>query len=134
MAQKLRAANGTRPWLFISYRRRFDLASAHMVEDELTRVFGEGAVFRDVKGIQPGQNFPAIIQAALESCKVFLLLVSPGWVEVIEELRDPKDFVRHEVAAALARGIPLIPVLLGVFDQLDLRRIPSFLSPCTGVA
>ncbi|MFL6334199.1 MAG: toll/interleukin-1 receptor domain-containing protein [Pyrinomonadaceae bacterium] len=116
---------GARPRLFISYRRRFDLASARLLKDGLTRDFGEGTVFRDVDDIKPGKAFPNTIHAALESCDVFLLLVSPGWVELIEELRDPEDFVRREVAAALARGIPLVPVLLGDARMPEADELPE---------
>jgi hypothetical protein len=116
---------GTQPRLFISYRRRFDQASARLLKDALTRAFGEVAVFRDVDNIQPGQAFPDTIRAALESCDVFLLLVSPGWVELIEELRDPEDFVRREVAAALARDIPLVPVLLGDARMPEADELPE---------
>jgi hypothetical protein len=99
--------------LFISYRRRLDAPNARLLKDELTRAFGEGAVFRDVDDIEPGQAFPETIREAVEACDAFLLLVGPGWVESIARLHDPEDFVRRETAAALARGVPFIPILLG---------------------
>ena len=104
---------GARPRLFISYRRRFDHGSARLLKQELTRAFGEDAVFRDVDDIEPGEAFPETIDEAIKSSDALLLLVSPGWVELIKELHKPDDFVRREVAAALTRQISLIPVLLG---------------------
>lgn len=104
---------GARPRLFISYRRRLDAPNARLLKDELTRAFGEGAVFRDVDDIEPGQAFPETIREAVEACDAFLLLVGPGWVESMARLHDPADFVRREVAGALARNVPFIPILLG---------------------
>lgn len=116
---------GRRPRLFISYRRRTDSASARLLKDELTRAFGEGAVFRDVDDIEAGEAFPETIREAVEDCDALLLLVSPGWVESVPRLRNPDDFVRREVAAALARRVPLIPVLLGDARMPEPEALPE---------
>ncbi len=116
---------GARPRLFISYRRRTDSASARLLKDELTRAFGEGAVFRDVDDIEAGEAFPETIREAVEDCDALLLLVSPGWVESVPRLRNPDDFVRREVAAALARRVPLIPVLLGDARMPKADELPE---------
>ena len=104
---------GPRPLLFISYRRRSDTPSARLLRDKLTLAFGAGTVFWDVHDIQPGEAFPETIRKALEDCDVLLPLVSHGWVESMGRLHDPEDFVRREIAAALRRGVPLIPLMLG---------------------
>ena len=116
---------GARPRLFISYRRRSDSPSARLLKEGLTRAFGEGAVFRDVDDIEPGDAFPQSIGEAVESCDVFLLLVSPDWVESAGSLRNPDDFVRLEIAAALARRVPLIPVLLGGARMPKADELPE---------
>src|SRR5262249_1919450 len=48
---------------------------------------------------------------------VLLAVIGPNWLDVRDEhgnrrLDDPNDFVRIEIAAALQRSIPVIPVLL----------------------
>ena len=113
------------PKLFISYRRRFDHASARLLKGQLTEAFGEGAVFRDVDDIRPGDAFPETIRKAVETCDVFLALVSPGWLGVIGELQNPDDFVRREIAAALARPVALIPVLLGGAEMPEAGALPE---------
>lgn len=115
--------DGARPLLFISYRRRFDAPYARLLKDGLTRAGFE--VFRDVEDIEPGAAFPDTIRAAVEGCDAFLLLVSPGWVEVMEELRSPEDFVRREVAGALARRVSLVPVLLGGARMPEANGLPE---------
>ncbi|MET0646031.1 MAG: toll/interleukin-1 receptor domain-containing protein, partial [Pyrinomonadaceae bacterium] len=100
------------PKVFISYRRRFDRASARLLRLELTRVFGDDAVFRDVDDIAPGDIFPQKILNAVNACDTFLALISPSWLETAADLQNPGDFVRLEIAAALARKVKLIPLLL----------------------
>lgn len=116
---------GRRLKIFISYRRRFDAASARLLKDELTEAFGGGTVFRDVDDIAVGEAFPESISAAVENCDVFLTLISPGWLGVTDELRDPADFVRREIAAALARDAPVIPVLLGGARMPEPDELPE---------
>jgi hypothetical protein len=116
---------GTRPWLFISYRHRFDRGSARQLTEELERAFGDDTVFWDVEGIEPGDAFPETIRKALEECDAFLLLVSHGWVESAGRLHDPDDFVRREVVGALARGVLFIPVLLGGARMPKADELPE---------
>jgi hypothetical protein len=57
-------------------------------------------------------------------CGVLLAVIGPNWSAARDEdgkrrLDDPKDFVRIEIAAALQRNIPVIPILL------DGARIPK---------
>lgn len=116
---------GPRTKLFISYRRRFDYGSARLLKEQLTEAFGEGTVFRDVDSIPPGEDFPESIRKAIESSDAFLPLISPGWVGVIGELQDARDFVRREIAFALARPVPLIPVLLGGAEMPEPEDLPE---------
>jgi hypothetical protein len=116
---------GRRLKIFISYRRRFDYGSARLLKEQLMEAFGEGAVFRDVDDIKPGDDFPESIREAVETCDAFLPLISPGWLGVIGELRDPEDFVRREIAAALARPAPVIPVLLGGARMPEPDELPE---------
>ena len=116
---------GARPRLFISYRRRFDGASARLLKTVLDKAFGEGAAFLDVADIRPGETFPESIREAIESCDVFLALISHGWLGVVGELQDPDDFVRREIAAALARRVTIIPVLLGDTRMPEPKELPG---------
>src|SRR2546423_139065 len=116
---------GPRPKLFISYRRRFDYVSARLLRQELADAFGDEAVFRDVENIAPGDPFPERIDRAIKSSDLFLVLISPGWVETVESLRDPDDFVRREIAAALARPVRVIPVLIGGARMPEAEELPA---------
>ena len=103
--------------VFVSYRREVSEGQARALSLELVRLLGKDSVFMDVDGIALGRDFRQVLQERLNSCDVMLTLIGPGWVDVkdgsgIRRLDSPTDFVRLEIAAALKRSIPVIPVLL----------------------
>jgi len=103
--------------IFISYRRDDAGGEAGRLFDDLTRAFGADTVFMDVAGIQPGIDFRKAIDANVASAGVLLAVIGPNWLTIADangnhRLEDPNDFVRLEVASALARNIPVIPVLV----------------------
>jgi hypothetical protein len=122
---------GPRLKLFLSYRRRYETASARLLKGDLTDVFGEGTVFLDVDDIAPGDLWTRSIREAVESCDVFLTLISPGWVELSGKLHEPGDFIREEIDAALTRRVPLIPVLVGGAQMPKPQSLPFGLRELT---
>lgn len=103
--------------IFISYRRDDAEGEAGRLFDDLVRAFGEEAVFMDVAGIAPGTDFRKAIDENVASCGVFLAVIGPEWASITDpngarRLEDENDFVRLEVASALARNIAVIPVLV----------------------
>ncbi len=103
--------------IFISYRRDDSEGEAGRLFDDLTRAFGQDCVFMDVAGIHPGIDFRKAIEDHVSSCGVLLAMIGPSWANITDSsgqrrLDSPNDFVRIEVAAALARNIPVIPVLV----------------------
>ena len=61
---------------------------------------------------------------AVAKSDVLLAIIGPGWLEVRDDagrrrLDDPHDFVRIEIATALKRNIPVIPILL------ESARVPK---------
>jgi hypothetical protein len=102
--------------IFISYRRSDSKSFAHRLHDRLRRVFGR-AVFMDVSDIEPGADFPRIIEERLKSCRVLVAVIGKTWVTCGDDqgrrrLDNPDDYVRLEVAKALARDILVIPLLV----------------------
>ena len=103
--------------LFISYRRSDAEGEAGRLYDDVVRLFGSGAVFMDVSDIHPGKDFRQVLTDNVSKCAVLLAIIGPNWTSVTDasgarRLDQPNDFVRLEVAAALARGIDVIPVLV----------------------
>ncbi len=104
--------------VFISYRRSDSRYQARRIYDALKDVLPRESIFMDIDSIRPGQNFRTVLQGWVERCDVMLALMTESWGDVRDprtgkrRLADPNDFVRIEIAAALARGIPVVPVLL----------------------
>lgn len=103
--------------IFISYRRDDSEGEAGRLFDDLTRAFGDDAVFMDVAGIKPGMDFRKAIEQNVASCGVLLAMIGPAWASVANaegtrRLDDPNDFVALEIASAMRREVPVIPVLV----------------------
>ena len=109
------------PQIFISYRRDDAAGYARAVNDELVRCFGAERVFIDVDDINAGQPFSEVIQRSVGDSAVLLALIGKRWRGerdgAAPRIFEADDFVRQEVAAGLAKGLRVIPVLLdGVAD------------------
>jgi hypothetical protein len=103
--------------IFISYRRDDSEGEAGRLSDDLAESFNEDSVFMDVDAIQPGRDFRKAIDESIDKCSVLLAIVGPGWLESKtasgqKRLEDKSDFVRLEIASALRRDIPVVPVLV----------------------
>lgn len=122
--------------IFISYRRDDAAGYARAVNDELTRCFGAERVFIDVDDINAGQPFSEVIQRSVGDSAVLLALIGKRWQGPREgappRIFEAGDFVRQEVAAGLAKGIRVIPVLLDGAAMPDPAHLPPELAPLAG--
>ena len=100
--------------IFINYRRDDSKADARGLHDRLSRTFGKTKVFMDVDNLLAGQRFDQELEKALDSCDVFLAVIGPQWLEILNARheQDERDYVHEEIAAALKRKIIVIPVLV----------------------
>jgi hypothetical protein len=118
--------------IFISYRRDDSEGEAGRLFDDLTRAFGNDAVFMDVAGIRPGVDFRKAIEDNVASCGVLLAIVGPAWASITgvdgkRRLEDPNDFVALEIASALRREVPVIPVLVHAAKMPSADLLPESL-------
>src|ERR1700758_5203841 len=103
--------------IFINYRRDDSAGAAGRLYDRLAHAFGRKNIFMDVDHIPAGIDFVAHLSKQVAACRVLVVVIGPKWLEAVDEagrrrLDQPDDFVAIEIAAALARDIPVIPVLL----------------------
>ena len=120
--------------IFISYRRGDAAGHAGRLYDRLRDHFGDERVFIDVEAIRPGVDFMARIEEAVAACEVLLTLVGRGWATAAHpdgrrRLDDPADMVRLEIASALRRHVPVIPVLVGGAEMPRPEELPGPLLP-----
>lgn len=116
--------------IFLSYRRADTSGHAGRLTDMLEARFGRGAVFRDVEAIDGGTDFVHAIEKALAGARVMLVLIGNTWASERSpdggrRLDDPRDFVRLEIATALAAGLPVVPVLVEGVQMPGEDLLPS---------
>src|SRR5262245_54075042 len=120
--------------IFINYRRDESMGMAGRLHDRLAQSFGRKNLFLDVDHIPPGVDFVTHLNKQVAACKFFIAVIGPNWLNVRNEmgerrLDDPDDFVTIEIAAALARDIRVIPVLVDGARMQKVEELPKSLKP-----
>ncbi|MEQ1580766.1 MAG: TIR domain-containing protein [Steroidobacteraceae bacterium] len=120
------------PGIFISYRRSDNPDATGRIYDRLVAEFGRALVFKDIDSIPLGRDFRSHLNEIIGDCAAVLAIVGPRWTDARNDaghrrLEDPDDFVRIELEAALARNIPVVPVLVGNALMPGSAQLPSTL-------
>lgn len=110
--------------IFINYRKDDSSWNALALYNELQKYFSKDQIFKDFNTILPGDDFVISIDNALRKCDVLIVVIGKNWSDIKDSsgkrrLDDKDDFVRLEIATALARNIQVIPVL---FDDTPMPR------------
>ena len=118
--------------IFISYRRADSPDAAGRIYDRLVNESGRTQVFKDVDSIPLGEDFRSHLNDTIGQCAVVLVIIGPHWSELRDEagqrrLENADDFVRIEIEAALSRGIPVVPVLVGHAIMPTAAQLPLHL-------
>jgi hypothetical protein len=84
----------------------------------------------DVAAIEPGRDFRKAIDQSVAACTVLLAVIGREWLESTDaagsrRLDDPNDFVRIELASALRRDIPVVPVLVRGAKMPQADQLPG---------
>ena len=120
--------------IFISYRRGDTNPWAGRLSDSLKTLLGRMSVFRDIEDIPPGVEFDNYIAEQVGAADVLIALIGPHWLSAPDELGrrrldDPSDYLRIEIATALTRNIPVVPVLVGDATVPPQDKLPQPLKP-----
>jgi hypothetical protein len=120
--------------IFVCYRREDSPGHAGRLYDHLVAHFGEQLVFRDIEAIALGADFVKAIEEAIGASSVLIAVIGPQWLAVQDRLGqrrldNPKDFVRLELATALARGVRVVPVLMNDATMPTEEELPADLAP-----
>jgi len=106
------------PGVFLNFRSADAGSYAAVLLDEvLSPLFGADMVFRSSRSIPAGARFDQVLLVGVDTCDAMLCLIGPDWLSACDAegnrlLDCPDDWVRREIAIAMRRGIPVIPVLL----------------------
>jgi hypothetical protein len=117
--------------IFISYRRSDSKSYARSICQQLENTFGKRRVFIDVDSIRPGEDFQSVLNDDLEKCKIMVVVMGPRWLELLRPVdsETSPDYVRLEVGSALARKLPIFPVLVDGATMPEPNDLPDDLKP-----
>jgi LysM repeat protein len=120
--------------LFICYRRDDSSDVTGRLYDRLVAKFGSEAIFKDVDSIPLGVDFRTHIDATIKQCSAVVVMIGKRWLEVKNadgrrRIDDERDHVRIEIQSALARDVPLIPLLIHEAHHPRAGDLPAPLEP-----
>jgi hypothetical protein len=117
------------PKIAISYRRSDSSAITGRIFDRLAAHYGKESVFMDVDNIPFGTDFRSHIRAVLQETQVLIVVIGPHWLGAdaagTVRMSQDTDPVRAEIEAALARNLPLIPVLVDGAKMPGSAELPA---------
>lgn len=117
------------PTIILSYRREDSAWVAGRIHDRLKAYYGADNVFMDIDSIPFGLDFREHIQNSLERCDILIAIIGPHWAAPNERglprICEESDWVRIEIEAALAKKVPVIPVLVDGTKIPPARDLPD---------
>jgi hypothetical protein len=124
--------------IFINYRRNLAFKDARLLQKALARSFGVNRVFLDVSGVDGGEHWLQKIEQQVDASCAMLVLITKGWADALNDkgerrIDNPNDWVRFEIGRALARGIPVVPVVIDGAEMPSIAELPPNLAPLTFV-
>lgn len=116
------------PKIFICYRREDSEYIAQQIKDRMVERFGNDSIIFDTDSFDLGVDFRHNIEKEVAQCDVLLTIIGNNWLRILNErLKDPKDFVRLELEAGLARKIAVVPVVVGQAVMPQEKDLPKTL-------
>jgi TIR domain len=112
------------PKIFINFRNGDGDWAAEVLGVVLEQRFGKDQVFLSRRSIPIGEQWPDALLENARTCDVFLALIGPRWLTIKGEDGRPMifgehDWVRREIAVALATHRLVTPILLGNTPRLN---------------
>jgi tetratricopeptide (TPR) repeat protein len=112
--------------IFISYRH-VDIDTTFLLQYWLKEHFGQGLIFWDKQDIPAGAKWAEVIRERVRSANALIAFIGPGWIDERKRLKASDDWVRVEIASALAGKTLVVPVLGSQITLKDLSpdRLPK---------
>jgi formylglycine-generating enzyme required for sulfatase activity len=108
--------------IYLTYVREDVSREVDRLREQLLGEFGRDEVFLD-RDLKAGEAWSEVLESALQRCRVMVVLIGQRGL-------DPASrFMRHEIASALERGVPVIPVLLDQTTFPQAENLPADLQP-----
>jgi hypothetical protein len=89
-----------------------------LIDRELAARLGSDRVFLDCRSIPAGADSTQELLGRLRASSVLVAVIGPRWLTLNDKagqrrIDDPQDWIRREIAEALAHGLWVVPVLTG---------------------
>jgi TIR domain len=116
------------PAIFISYRTIDGADKATALARDLGRLFGAKRVFLDKDDLGGGSRWRHVIESHIGARPVVLALLTPQYIGARDpggarRIDQPDDPVRSELAAAMAAGAHVMPLLCDGVDALPPAHV-----------
>ncbi|MDZ4779882.1 MAG: toll/interleukin-1 receptor domain-containing protein [Planctomycetia bacterium] len=109
--------------VFISYRRENGGQMAQLLHIALS---ARGyAPFMDVRDLGSGA-FDEALERHIQAAEDFVVVLAPG---SLDRCRDSADWLRREIALALASNLNIVPLLLDGFVMPSASEVPDDIAP-----
>lgn len=123
--------------VFINYRSSDDKLAVDLLDKELCGRLGERAVFRDDRSLLAGVEFAPELLTNVRRAKVLLAMIGERWEDTLDRdgrrrLDNESDWVRREIAEALANRVHVVPVLVGARRKLEEATLPEDIRAIAG--
>lgn len=122
--------------IFINYRTADEPTAAVLLKRELSEHLGAGNVFLAIGMIPAGDDFERELLRRVRDATVLLVVMGQRWLNAPgagggRAVDDDRDWVRREIAEALATGVRVIPVLIGSTPRLTDAPLPADIAQLT---
>lgn len=117
--------------VFVSYRHLDSSPILQRFIGTLKISYPSVEVFLDTSKLVTGERFTEQLREAITKTDVFVLLIGAYWrsAEGLARLNETDDIVRREVAWAIRKGVPMVPVLLEDVHMPRPDELPEILRP-----
>jgi hypothetical protein len=121
----------------VSYRRDDSKKTTGRIYDRLVDTFGVSLVFRDLDNIPLGVDYREYIRIVISTCAVVIVIIGQQWLTIQDKkgcrrLDDHEDLLRLEIALALERGIPVVPVTVDGASMPPKENLPNDIQNLVG--
>ncbi|WP_327382604.1 MULTISPECIES: toll/interleukin-1 receptor domain-containing protein [unclassified Streptomyces] len=118
------------PYVFINFRRADTGATGPHIDTALRAEFGTQAAFRDQRSLPAGRDYREQLERGIRKCDLLLVVMGAHWASVRDDagrrcIDREEDWVRKEIALALAYKLPVMPVLVDGAKLPSIHELPD---------
>lgn len=118
--------------VFVNYLTGDEENVAALLENYLSDRFDSEVFFRASKSIPYGDDFEQALLTAVRTSDALLAVIGVSWLTLTKHgqrrIDREDEWTRREIVEAFARGVRVIPVLVGAAERLTDKDLPPALA------